>query len=154
MATLLVAAAFADLLAIALAYVGIEGGSHGDPWSHGLFMFAVWSALWGFLAARLWRSVSGGIIVGCIYFSHWILDLITHPIPFDTFSWRTWSWDFGRPVRSDLVLFFNGSPHVGLGLYNAISAVQATALEVGMLIAAAVLYARWRIRQARASAMK
>ena len=45
------------------------------------------------------------------------------------------------PLPPDLPLLFGNSPKVGLGLYNSISAVEATALECGMFILGAALYA-------------
>jgi hypothetical protein len=39
-----------------------------------------------------------------------------------------------------------GSPKVGLGLYNSISAVEATALELGMLVLGAAVYVTYRVR--------
>jgi len=47
----------------------------------------------------------------------------------------------------DLPLLFAGAPKLGLGLYNAIGAVHATVLELGMLGVAAVAYARFVERQ-------
>lgn len=138
---LLFSAVFLDVLAVALAYRGIEGSaSQGAPWSHGLFMSAVWSCLAALLALRVYRSVRAGIAVGLMVFSHWILDLISHPIPFNTFSWRSWTWTYGHPLRSDLPLLFSNSPRVGFGLYNSMSAVQATLLEVGMFVLGALVY--------------
>ena len=147
---LVVAAVFADVLAAVLVFAGIEGSpAQGAPWSHGLFMSGVWSILGGLLVVRAYRSTRAGIVVALLIFSHWVLDFISHPIPFNTFSWSSWSWSYGHPLPSDLTLFFSGSPRLGLGLYNAISAAQATALEVGMFLAGAAVYARWRVRQSQ-----
>jgi len=145
---LIVATLFADILATILVSAGLEGSpAQGAPWSHGLFLSVVWSTLAGLLVARLYGSTRGGIVVALLVFSHWVLDFISHPIPFNTFSWSSWSWRYGRPLQSDLTLFFSGSPRVGLGLYNAISAVEATVLELGMLVVGAAVYLRWRLRQ-------
>jgi len=62
--------------------------------------------------------------------SHWVLVFLSHPIPFPSFSWRSTQWTYGHPLPPDLPLLFAGWPKVGLGLYNRISAVQATALEL------------------------
>jgi len=62
-------------------------------------------------------------------------------IPFFTFSWRSCYWSYGHPLPSDLPLLFGGSPKVGLGLYNSMSAVEATALEFGMFILGGAVYA-------------
>ena len=85
-----------------------------------------------------------GLVIGLVIFSHWVLDFISHPIPFPSFSWRTWHWDYGKPLPSDLPLLFSGSPRVGLGLYNSISAAAATVLELGMLIIGIVVHVGWR----------
>ena len=41
------------------------------------------------------------------------------------------------------------SPKVGFGLYNSISAVEATVLELGMLILGAAVYAAYIFKQRR-----
>lgn len=141
---LLVATEIFDILATLLVYAGIEGGAvRGHPWSHGLLMALVWSLLAALLIAGTFRSRRAGVVVGLAVFSHWILDFISHPIPFATFCWRSWQWSYGHPMPPDLPLLFAGSPRVGLGLYNSISAVQATMLELGMLLVAAIIYARF-----------
>jgi hypothetical protein len=104
-------------------------------------MSVIWSLVAAFLAARIYRDHRAGVVVGLLVFSHWVLDFISHPIPFSSFSWRSWQWSFGNPLPPDLPLLFGGSPKVGLGLYNSISAVEATALECGMFILGAVVYA-------------
>jgi hypothetical protein len=148
LAILVVATVFADILATGLVIAGVEGSpAKGAPWSHGLFMTLVWSVLAGCLVAYFYRSTRGGIVVALLLFSHWVLDFISHPIPFNTFSWSSWSWRYGHPLESDLMLFFSGSPRVGLGLYNGISATEATVLEVCMFLAGAAVYARWRFKQ-------
>lgn len=139
---LLFAAWFLDVLAIAFGFAGIEkGGTAGLPWSHGLFMTVIWSLLAARLTARIYRDRRAGLVVGLLVFSHWALDFVSHPIPFSSFSWRSWRWSYGRPLPSDLPLLFGGSPKVGLGLYNSISAVEATALEFGMLTLGGAVYA-------------
>jgi len=82
-------------------------------------------------------------MIGLVVLSHWLLDLVSHPIPFSSFSWQRWQWSFGHPLPPDLPLLFAGSPKVGLGLYNMISAVEATALELGMLLLGFAVYMRW-----------
>jgi hypothetical protein len=130
-----------DVLAIAFAFAGIEDVKRGIPWSHGLFMSVIWSVVAAFLTARLYREYRAGAVVGLLVFSHWVLDFISHPIPFSSFSWRSWQWSYGHFLPPDLPLLFGSSPKVGLGLYNSISAVEATALELGMFILGAGVYA-------------
>jgi len=69
------------------------------------------------------------------------------PIPFSSFSWRTWQWNYGHPLPSGLPLLFGSSPTVGLGLYNSISAVEATALEFGMFILGMAVYVAYGVKK-------
>ena len=139
---LLLATWVLDVLAIVFGFAGIErGGGAGLPWSHGLFMSVIWSVAAALLSARIFRDYRAGAVIGLLVFSHWVLDFIFHPIPFPSFSWRSWQWSYGHPLVSDLPLLFGGSPKVGLGLYNSISAVEATALEIGMFILGGAVYA-------------
>ena len=148
---LFLAAWILDILAIAFGFVGIEkGGTGGLPWSHGLLMSAIWSVVAALLAARIYRDNRAGLIVGLLVFSHWVLDFFSHPIPFSSFSWRSWQWSYGHPLPSDLPLLFGSSPKVGLGLYNSISAVEATALEFGMFILGATVYAAYVVKKRKA----
>jgi hypothetical protein len=141
---LLLATWILDVLAIVFGFAGIEkGGSAGLPWSHGLFMSIIWSVLAALLATRIYRDQRTGLVVGLLVFSHWVLDFVSHPIPFSSFSWRSWQWSYGHPLPSDLPLLFGDSPKVGLGLYNSISAVEATALEFGMFILGGAVYAMY-----------
>ena len=138
---LLLATWILDILAIAFGFAGIEDVKRGIPWSHGLFMSVIWSVFAALFAARLYREYRAGVIVGLLVFSHWALDFVSHPIPFSSFSWRSWQWNYGHPLPPDLPLLFGSSPKVGLGLYNSISAAEATALELGMFILGAAVYA-------------
>ena len=138
------AAACADFLSMALFAIGVEGPVRGFPWSHGLLMSIVWSALAAALVFLCLRNARAALITGALVLSHWLLDFVSHPIPFDTFSWKTWHWTQGRPLPGDLPLFFGQSPRVGLGFYNSISAVQATAQEFAMLAAGIAIYIRFR----------
>jgi len=137
---LLLATMMLDVLAIAFGWMGIEGGKAGIPWSHSLLMSVVWSVAAGLLCSRIYHNHRAGAAIGLLVFSHWVLDFISHPIPFSSFSWRTWQWNYGQPLAPDLPLLFAGSRKVGLGLYNSISAAQATLLELGMLVLGAAVY--------------
>ena len=144
---LLLATMMLDVLAIAFGWMGIEGAKTGIPWSHSLFMSVIWSLAAAFLVARLYHDQRAGVIIGLLVFSHWVLDFISHPIPFSSFSWRSWQWSYGHPLAPDLPLLFSGSPKVGLGLYNSISAAQATVLELGMLVLGAAVYVYYTVRK-------
>ena len=147
---LLVATVILDVLAIAFAFAGIEGVKTGIPWSHGLFMSVIWSVAAALLAVRVYREYRAGLVVGLLVFSHCVLDFISHPIPFSSFSWRSWQWSYGHPLAPDLPLLFGSSPKVGLGLYNSISAVEATALEFGMFILGGAVYATFVFKNRKA----
>ncbi len=105
----IVAAELLDILWFLFYIIGIENLSGTSPWSHGLFMSVIWSILAGSSVGIIFHSSRAGIVTGTIVFSHWILDLITHPMG---------AILAGHPLPPDLPLLFNGSPMVGLGLYN------------------------------------
>jgi len=148
---LLLATWILDVLAIAFGFAGIErGGSAGLPWSHGLFMSLVWSLVAAILTSRICRDNRAGVVVGFLVFSHWVLDFVSHPIPFSSFSWRLWRWSYGHLLPSDLPLLFGSSPKVGLGLYNSISAIEATTLEFGMFILGGAVYATYVFKKKKA----
>jgi len=148
---LFLAALTLDILAITFGIAGFESGAKGIPWSHGLLMSVLWSGVFALAGARIFHSARAGAVIGLVVLSHWLLDFVSHPIPFSSFSWRSWQWSFGHPLRPDLPLLFAGSPKVGLGLYNTISAVEATALELGMLLLGFVMYMR-AVRENKAQA--
>ena len=144
---LLLATMMLDVLAIAFGWMGIEGGRAGIPWSHSLLMSVVWSVAAGLLCSRIFHNHRAGVVIGLLVFSHWALDFVSHPIPFSSFSWRSWQWSYGHPLAPDLPLLFAGSPKVGLGMYNSISAAQATVLELGMLVLGAAVYITYAARK-------
>ena len=143
---LLLATMMLDVLAIAFGWIGIESAKTGNPWSHSLLMSVVWSMAAGLLCSRIFHNHRAGVVTGLLVFSHWVLDFVSHPIPFSSFSWRSWQWSYGHPLPPDLPLLFAGSPKVGLGLYNSISAAQATALELGMLVLGVAVYVTYVVR--------
>jgi hypothetical protein len=88
----------------------------------------------------IYRNRRSGMIIGFLVFSHWVLDLIIRPMG-AVFG--------GNPLSPDLPLFFNGSPQVGLGLYNHSFAVAMVA-ELGMLILGIALYVTNIVKKRRA----
>lgn len=68
-----------------------------NPWSHGLFMSVVWSVAAAILAFLFYRDRRTSLIFGAVVFSHWVFDFLMH---------------------SNLPLFFEDSPRIGLGLEN------------------------------------
>jgi hypothetical protein len=84
-----------------------------NPWSHGFFMSVIWAALAGIVGYLCFRSRRPAIVIGLVVFSHWILDFLMH---------------------SNLPLFLDGSPLVGLGLENSgPGLIFMTALDIAML---------------------
>lgn len=138
--TLLVVCEGSDLLCFGFASAGLEslGFSQTDlangvqylvpgnvPYSHGLFMTLIWSALAAAAAYLFLRDRLAASILGLVVFSHWVLDFIVHP--------------------PDLPLFFDGSPLLGLGLWGSGPGLIASILlEFALLAGGVVLYIRHR----------
>ena len=135
---LLLATLVLDFLFFAFALVGVEGMRTDIPWSHGLFMSVIWSAAAALVGARIYRSHRAGVVIGLVVFSHWALDFVSHPM------------GFGDPQPPDLPLFFHRSRKVGLGLYNSISVFQALAIETGMFVLGAAIYASYVVKKRKA----
>ena len=90
------------------------------PWSHSLLMVVVWGIAAG-LGYLLWaRDRVGGVVVGLLAVSHWVLDWVTH--------------------RPDLPLWPGGTARVGLGLWNSVAGTVL--IESGMYVAGIVVYLR------------
>jgi hypothetical protein len=127
---LLLSATAIDTLAGVFAIAGIEtmdaSGNSSYAWSHGLFMALVWAIAAAAIAFLLSRDRRVSAVIGLVVFSHWVLDWISHPM------------GLGRDLPPDLPLFFEGSPKVGLGLYNSVPAALIT--EFGLLIAGTAIY--------------
>jgi hypothetical protein len=103
--------------------------SHPDPpapWSHGLFMAVIWSALAGLVAHLIRRRRGTSVFIALLVFSHWIVDFITQPMR------------AAFPNQLGLPLFFHDSHKVGLGLYN--SSAVANAIEYGSVALGAAIY--------------
>jgi hypothetical protein len=107
-------------------YVNIERGINITipgiiPWSHGLLMTVVWSALAAVIVYLIYRDRRSAGIIGLVVISHWFIDVIVHP--------------------PELPLLFNGSPLIGLGLWSTHQGRMISSfLEVGMLVGGLVLY--------------
>lgn len=99
-----------------------------NPWSHGLFMSVVWTALAAVVAQLVWRDRRSSLLIGAVVFSHWILDFLMH---------------------SNLPLFLEGSPTVGIGLENTGAGfLFMTIFDLIILIMGLVIYFRTRKREA------
>ncbi len=95
-----------------------------SPWSHGLIMSLVWAILAGFLAFLFFKERKTSLVMGIAVFSHWILDFLMH---------------------SNLHIFLDGSPLVGLGLENTgPGMIFMTVLDLVLLAAGVVIYFRSR----------
>jgi hypothetical protein len=132
--SLMLATVWLDVLFIFTYAAGIEevddapgtDGGYGDviihaDWTHSLVGAAVISIVTGWLVIRWWGR-RGGIVIGAVVFSHWILDLIVH--------------------RDDLAIFPGnaGDIRVGFGLWENHGA--SIAAEAALLLVGAFLY--WR----------
>lgn len=95
-----------------------------NPWSHGLFMSAIWAMIAAAIAFLFYRDQRTSSMIGLVVFSHWILDFLMH---------------------SNLPLFFDGSPQVGLGLENSGAGfLFMTVLDLLLLAAGIAIYFRAR----------
>jgi membrane-bound metal-dependent hydrolase YbcI (DUF457 family) len=131
---LMLATVWLDVLFAPLLVAGIEeiddapgtDGGYGDviihaDWTHSLVGAAVIAAATGWIATRWWAR-RGGIVVGAVVFSHWLLDLVVH--------------------RDDMPILPGnaGDVRVGFGLWESHAA--SVAIEAALLLAGALLY--WR----------
>jgi membrane-bound metal-dependent hydrolase YbcI (DUF457 family) len=95
-----------------------------NPWSHGLFMSVIWAMITAAIAFLFYRDRRTSSMIGLVVFSHWILDFLMH---------------------SNLPLFFDGSPQVGLGLENSgIGFLFMTVLDLLLLAAGIAINFRAR----------
>jgi membrane-bound metal-dependent hydrolase YbcI (DUF457 family) len=142
---LLVASEVNDILSVVFSATGIEPkvvitsmdfdqgvrymSPVSSPWSHGLFMSIVWTVIAAALAYLFFRDRYMSVLIGMVVLSHWALDFLMH---------------------SNLPLFFEKSPHVGLGLENTGTGfLFMTILDLLFLGTGVAIYfgARFRARQ-------
>jgi membrane-bound metal-dependent hydrolase YbcI (DUF457 family) len=101
-----------------------------NPWSHGLFMSIIWSVLTAAVAYLVLRDRRSSIILGLVVLSHWALDLLMH---------------------SNLPLFFEESPLLGLGLENSGPGfILITLFDLVILAIGLIVYYRTRKQKAQA----
>ena len=116
--TLVLAAAFLDVLWPVLVLAGIErfrivpGFTAVNPfdfvyypWSHSLVMTLVWSLLFALVYLAASRDRAGAVWVGIAVASHWVLDFVSH--------------------RPDMPIYPGGGERLGLGLWQSIEATFA-----------------------------
>jgi membrane-bound metal-dependent hydrolase YbcI (DUF457 family) len=142
---LFVASELLDLLSFVFMALGLEKmGSykvsvdHGlqfltlgsVPWSHGLLMSTLWSALVVASAYLIFKDRRSSLVLGLVVFSHWVLDFIVH--------------------APDLPLLLGDSRAVGLGLWTSGPGfIISIVLEFVILGGGIAVYAVWRKREAK-----
>jgi hypothetical protein len=131
--TLVLAAAFLDVVWPVLVLLGIERFRIAPgftavnpfdftyyPWSHSLVMTVLWSLLFALAYFAASRDRAGAVWVGLAVASHWLLDFISH--------------------RPDMPLYPGGGAKLGLGLWQS---VPATFSVEGLMFAAGIaIYTR------------
>jgi membrane-bound metal-dependent hydrolase YbcI (DUF457 family) len=130
--TLIAAAQLADLIWPVLLLLGLERvrivpnqnplltlSFDSYPWTHSLLMAVVWAVIAGGGYAAIRGDRKGGVVVGLLVVSHWVLDWITH-IP-------------------DLPLY-PGGPRVGLGLWQSMYGTMI--VEAAMFVVGIAVYSR------------
>ena len=97
-----------------------------NPWSHGLFMSIIWSAMAAGVAFLFYRDRKESMLLVAVTASHWALDFLMH---------------------SNLPLFFNGSPLIGLGLENSGPGfLFMTIFDLVILAGGILIYFRGKMR--------
>jgi len=126
--TLVVAAAFLDVVWPVLVLLGVErfrivpGFTAINPfdfvhypWSHSLLMTAVWALLFALVYLAVRGDRAGAVWLGIAVASHWVLDFVSH--------------------RPDLPLYPGGGERLGLGLWQSLPATFAVE---GLMFAAGI----------------
>jgi hypothetical protein len=129
---LIAAAQLVDLIWPVLLLLGVEHVSlvpntdpflrlsfDSYPWTHSLVMGIVWGVIAGGTYAALRRNRTGGLVVGLLVVSHWVLDLIVH--------------------EPDLPIYPGGA-RVGLGMWQ--SAAATMVVEALIFVVGVAIYAR------------
>ncbi len=139
----MLAAEITDILCGIFKLLGIEKSSSvftypSIPWSHGLLMSIIWSLLALVAGLLIYRDKCSGVVIGLLVFGHWILDFISHPMGVGNHT-------------PDLPLLFEGSPRVGLGLYNTLPGMIIS--ELGLLALGILIY-MWAVKSVRRDVAK
>lgn len=136
LALLAVATEVLDLVWALLYALKIETFA-AAPWSHSLFGAVCISILFGACCAAAYRDLRSGIVLASLVLSHWVVDLITHPMTY------LFPNDMGVTLAPWLGL------RMGFGLYSTLGG-----LIVGwslLVLPGAVIYLLYRMRRARGS---
>ncbi|UCH10119.1 MAG: hypothetical protein JSU61_13105 [Fidelibacterota bacterium] len=126
---------FLGFMAAGLEHFPKEGVVVSAPWSHGLFMAVIWSVVAGVIANLITKDQRTAVIIGLLFFSHWLVDFISHPMTAIF------------PGAPGLKVFFHDSPEVGLGLYR--TQLGANLFEYGTLAVGLGIYIFTLIRLRR-----
>jgi hypothetical protein len=136
-ATQLIDIAFVPLLLTGVEPIDQSGGVgygkaviHAD-YTHSFISMIVIALLAGWAASRAWGK-RGGITIGAVVFSHWVLDLLVH--------------------HADLPILpgnAGGLPLLGFGLWG--NPATSASVELALVIIGAVLYGRSLVRRASGS---
>jgi len=126
--TLVIAAAFLDVVWPVLVLLGVErfrivpGFTAINPfdfvyypWSHSLLMTAVWALLFALVYFAVRGDRAGAVWLGIVVASHWVLDFVSH--------------------RPDMPLYPGGEMRFGLSLWQS---VPATFAVEGVMFAAGI----------------
>ncbi|USB34060.1 permease [Paenibacillus sp. YPG26] len=97
---------------------------HAD-YTHSLLSVLIIAFLTGLLASKLWGR-RGGLTIGAVVFSHWILDLLVH-----------------RPDLPILPGNLGDLPLLGLGLWS--SPIFSIAAELVLITAGSLMYLRYAV---------
>jgi len=88
------------------------------PYSHSLIAVFIWAILFGGVYFLFTRNKKGGILLGLLVISHWVLDFLTH--------------------RPDLPLSFSETKMAGLGLWN--NKTLTIIIEGGIFVFGSLIY--------------
>jgi hypothetical protein len=129
---LIAAAQLADLIWPVLLLLGVERvriipnpnplltlSFDSYPWTHSLLMAVVWGLVAGGAYAAVRGNRKGGVVIGLLVVSHWVLDWVVH-VP-------------------DLPLY-PGGPRVGLGLWRSLYGTMV--VEAAIFVIGLAVYAR------------
>ncbi len=136
---LVLAGELLDFLYFGFAAIGLEPVNGVPFWTHSLVMAVAWSLLTGGLTALVSRSFRGGLVLGLVVASHWVVDAITHPMT-----------AFAPTDTAGMPLFLGATPAIGLGLYR--SFIGGILFEAVFLLGGIALYVVWRRKRAKAPA--
>lgn len=119
-------------VAVGLEHFPREGVVSSAPWSHSLLMAVIWSGLAAGITRLVTNDARTVLVIGLVFFSHWVLDFITYPMT------------AMFPTATGLLLYPGGSQEIGLGLHRSMT--RANVFEWGILVLGLGIYIYTRIR--------